>query len=838
MFIHKKGIITIESLVITICICVSVLALKGDIAPCQPANPNDVVLPIELICNPDGNINSADANVMRMISVGKFTVQEIIGIPNANDVLDVAPVDVLDDSGIPILIISRPDGKINASDANVMRQISIGNFKIDCQQVAQTDVTCDGVDDDCDGGTDEDYVADASCGVGYCKENNTPSYCEDGYEYICAPGSVLSSSDTTCDGVDDDCSGSADEDFVVDSSCGVGPCRTNNTPSSCSNGTETSCSPGSPSSSQDTTCNGIDDDCSGSVDEDYVATTCGVGPCSATSSCSNGSETSCTPGSPISSQDTTCDGIDDDCSGSADEDYVANSNCGVGVCSNNTTASSCSNGVETSCTPGSKLSEQDTTCDGVDDDCSGAADEDYVVINCGVGACAAVSSCTNGSETSCTPGAKISEQDTTCDGVDDDCSGSADEDYVVINCGVGACAAVSSCAEGVETACTPGSKLSEQDTTCDGVDDDCSGATDEDITTPSFGVCQGYVITCTGANGWDYSNVPDYENPETSCDGDDNNCNGEADDGLTPIAANDCNTNGVCANLEYKTCKGVLGWQCDYSGITGYEETETSCDSLDNDCDGGTNIGLLNACGGCGTLIGTIGEECDGSDVSDQCKNGTWSCKSDNSNVECVNETEENIKEMCDDNIDNNCDGSTDEFGCSYPTIPPDAGQQKCYNISAEIACPGQGEDFNGQDAQYSRNPMLFTDNGDQTITDNNTSLIWMKCSYGQSGDTCSGSASTKNWQSAIDYCDSLVFAGYDDWRLPSKKELQSIVDYSILNPSINTDYFPNTIASYYWTSTTYAGNTSRAWGVTFYDGHLYSYGSKTSNYYVRCMRG
>jgi hypothetical protein len=78
----------------------------------------------------------------------------------------------------------------------------------------------------------------------------------------------LSADDTTCDGVDDDCSGAADEDYLVDDTCGVGYCNTTNTPSSCVSGTETLCQPGTPLSSDDATCDGVDDDCDSSVDED------------------------------------------------------------------------------------------------------------------------------------------------------------------------------------------------------------------------------------------------------------------------------------------------------------------------------------------------------------------------------------------------------------------------------------------------------------------------------------------------------------------------------------------------------------------------------------------
>jgi hypothetical protein len=180
----------------------------------------------------------------------------------------------------------------------------------------------------------------------------------------------------------------------------------------------------------------------------------------------------------------------------------------------------------------------------------------------------------------------------------------------------------------------------------------------------------------------------------------------------------------------------------------------------------------------------------------------------------------------------------------------PDTGQTKCYdpsgNTTNEIPCAGTG-----QDGEYSINPMSFTDNGNGTVTDNNTGLVWQKCSVGQNNDaTCSGTATTYNWYQATgtldatynattqNICGSLALAG-GGWRLPSKKELVSSVDYSIPSPgpTIQKNWFPNTVASFYWSSTANAYNPDYAWYVYFNDGNV-KYSSKYNNYYVRCVRG
>ena len=179
--------------------------------------------------------------------------------------------------------------------------------------------------DACDGRDDADYVPNDGCGVGHCRTTNTPSTCIDGVETACVPGIPLSDDDATCDGVDDDCDGDVDDDYVVDDSCGVGHCYATNTPSSCTEGVESACEAGTMLATDDVACDGVDSDCDGSLDEDYAPdATCGLGYCldnNVPSSCVDGVEAACQPGSPLATSDPTADGIDDDCDGNIDEDY-------------------------------------------------------------------------------------------------------------------------------------------------------------------------------------------------------------------------------------------------------------------------------------------------------------------------------------------------------------------------------------------------------------------------------------------------------------------------------------------------------------------------------------
>lgn len=114
----------------------------------------------------------------------------------------------------------------------------------------------------------------------------------------------------------------------------------------------------------------------------------------------------------------------------------------------------------------------------------------------------------------------------------------------------------------------------------------------------------------------------------------------------------------------------------------------------------------------------------------------------------------------------------------SYTIV--DTNQNKCYNDEEEITCPLVGEDYYGQDAQYSGTQASYTDNGDGTITDNNTGLMW----------TQDQSSDTMPWERTSEYVNSLTTGGYSDWRMPTVKELWSIRDFSSGWPWLDTDYF------------------------------------------------
>ncbi|MCP3954332.1 MAG: DUF1566 domain-containing protein [Desulfobacterales bacterium] len=135
-----------------------------------------------------------------------------------------------------------------------------------------------------------------------------------------------------------------------------------------------------------------------------------------------------------------------------------------------------------------------------------------------------------------------------------------------------------------------------------------------------------------------------------------------------------------------------------------------------------------------------------------------------------------------------------------------------------------------------------FSDSG-QTVTDNQTGLIWAKCTAGFSGSDCAtddpGVNNVYNWQEALDFAAISTLAGQPQgsWRLPNFKELSSIVEIACSSPSINTTYFPDTPNSTFWSASPYAVNSGYAWVVGFNNGNGSSYGRDSGNY-VRLVRG
>lgn len=195
----------------------------------------------------------------------------------------------------------------------------------------------------------------------------------------------------------------------------------------------------------------------------------------------------------------------------------------------------------------------------------------------------------------------------------------------------------------------------------------------------------------------------------------------------------------------------------------------------------------------------------------------------------------------------------------TYPIVG--TGQIKYYNNISEISAPANGQPYYGQAAFYTGNISSYTDNGDGTITDNVTGLMWVKAR-----------GSLISWSDAVAGASINTTGGYTDWRMPTIKESYSLILFSGVNGPDNTNitgYIPYIDTSYFgftygpsgssttgeriidcqdWSSNKYVstvmGNQSAIFGVNFADGRIKGYnefipstGAKNTKY-VRYVRG
>lgn len=158
--------------------------------------------------------------------------------------------------------------------------------------------------------------------------------------------------------------------------------------------------------------------------------------------------------------------------------------------------------------------------------------------------------------------------------------------------------------------------------------------------------------------------------------------------------------------------------------------------------------------------------------------------------------------------------------------VLPDTGQMKCYDNAGEIPCPTPGEPFYGQDANYLGPQMAYEVSADGlVVTDFNTGLMWQQVDDGVE----------RVWADALSYCEDLVLGDYEDWRLPSRLELVSIVDYGRYDPSIHPVFSSH--SRWHWTANTCVEDSGDAWAVDFEGGSAEDNG-KDSLARVRCVRG
>ncbi len=619
---------------------------------------------------------------------------------------------------------------------------------------------CDDVDNDCNGtiddgfdketdpencggcgAVDEGFIcrlpnAEVACGGGVCGiDSCTPGFsdadgeADNGCETIC---DVTNEGVEICDGLDNDCNGTVDEGF--DTQTDVANCG------ACGEVCEV-----------------------GNAVPECVVGTCIIGSCpegmvDADRNPLNGCEYECTR-----TMDPTevCDTEDNDCDGRVDEGFdifndldhcggcgqacapdnalaLCNSGvCDIGGCDEGwfDADGDVENGCEIECTPTMDGFE---VCDEVDNDCDGRVDEDFDLqtdpLHCG--ACDAACSLPNGTVTCeegqcapagclegwvdangdagdgceyrCTPTEDPAE---VCDGVDNDCDGTVDNGFDLMNslehcgacqtpcaapngvpaCDMGRCRLVECMAgfvdinndptDGCEAAC-----VVNGDELCNEVDDDCDGRTDEGFDLNNDGEnCGECGNSCEVENGASFCNggrcdvlscgagFVDLDNDPSNgcecaisnggieaCDGLDNDCNGVVDDADRVVPPEDftCLNRGVCRGVR-PACREAA-WTCPYPDT--YEQDETRCDDLDNDCDGDRD-----------EPFPTLGRPC--SEGVGICRNdGVVECDGLQATACSATESPERATDEACNGADDDCDGTVDEDSDVVVNIPAGNG--------------------------------------------------------------------------------------------------------------------------------------------------------------------
>jgi hypothetical protein len=507
----------------------------------------DATIPTDEVC--DGIDNNCDGEVDE-------------GFPdtNGNGIPDCAELDS-DEDGLPDVTDNCP--LVANPGQEDYEQDGVGDLcdddddndgapdAEDCEPMNDTvfpakEEKCNGYDDNCDDEVDEGYPDSNGDGTADCMEDDSDGDAVFDYEDNCPdvanPGQQNSDDDELGDACDDD----DDNDDTVDSE---------------------DCAPTDPEINPDAleVCDGIDNDCNDETDEGYPdSNSDGIADCMEPDSDEDGLfnyEDNCpdianplqedfdndeqgdvcdddddgdgtVDGEDCAPMDVTipgeeiCDQVDNDCDGLVDQNTDGNG------CTIENELGTCL-GVD-HCIEGQLVCDAAVpaveVCDGTDNDCNGDTDEGLGDTTCGLGECVhTVANCLNGDLAICDP--LEGSLDEACDGLDNDCNGDTDEGLGDTTCGLGECAhTVANCVDGEVVICDP--LEGSLDEVCDGLDNDCNGESDEALgdTTCGLGECTHSVANCV--NGEVVVCDPLEGSLDEACDGLDNNCDGEIDEGF------------------------------------------------------------------------------------------------------------------------------------------------------------------------------------------------------------------------------------------------------------------------------------------------------------------
>ncbi len=323
------------------------------------------------------------------------------------------------------------------------------------------------------------------------------------------------------------------------------------------------------------------------------------------------------------------------------------------------------------------------------------------------------------------------------------------------------------------------------------------GQTSTDATSPG---CPSDGVACDDGNACTYldacTNGSCIGLPKTCNDG--NACTTDSCGGgycvflpgnvTTCDDGNPCTTGDVCSQ---GACSG-MAIACD----DGDPCTAASCDELVGGCvhtkidKDGDGFGPGAACGG----------DCDDS----------------------ITAIAPDVTEVCGNGVDENCDGKTDD-GCPAPCTSPGFAPPACTEcLDGYVSVTGgAGPDCAPDMPVWGPRPLnasaYLTDNGDGTVSDSQTKLMWQReqSVTEQYGIT---------WQAAISHCATLSLAGHADWRLPTLAELLTLLDFSQKLPNLEASAFPASPATTYWTAVTDPGlSYPNAWYFSFAGSESYA---------------
>ncbi len=665
--------------------------------------------------------------------------------------------------------------------------------------------SCNDADDDCDGLIDEGLgVADSPCSLqGVCDASNVRAACTGG-AWSCDYASVPhyeAGAEGSCDDLDNDCDGQIDEDFTLANggstlrkgdACGAGGCL----------GGVVICNAGGDGLACSTDlggvelCDGKDNDCDGQTDEDLAyldpqtgapalkGEACeGRGECGpGVVECGSQLAITCSTnpqGSASEAVDELCDGKDNDCDGASDEGLtwegiaLGDACEGTGECGEGVVECSLASDLATCSTlwDGSAPEFVPETCNGKDDDCSGTIDDELTVYQspCKLtGVCTpqqVVAVCQPSGGWSCSY-AGIADyvegnEAGRCDGKDNDCDGLTDEDFTVAGAPLGSSCDgpdADQCARGT-VGCTSGGQAAEcagdvaQNESCNGKDDDCDGQTDEadasncttyyrDVDGDTWGTGESACLCApTPATDFDATRSGDCDdasatiNPDAAerCNGKDDDCDAKTDGADLELATDDvqpCETQtGVCAGAKKPVSLCVAGaWGACTSGIYSTHDAayqagaETSCDGKDNDCSGQTDEDFTLTLPD-GSTVSGVAKPCG----TGLCAGGQTACIPAGTGLECSTSWLA-VTEVC--NLkDDDCDGKTDAAESDLADTDPQSCEKQAgvcsgskkskvlcvngawatcadaqyqsfsplYEAGAEVHCDGKDNDCNGQ---------------------------------------------------------------------------------------------------------------------------------------------